>query len=347
MKAALLQENLDITVEKIEKPILKINEILVRVTACGVCATDVKKFTGQSSTPHFPFILGHEPVGTIVEIGSAVSSDFQKGDRVAVAPVIVCGYCHGCKSGLVSKEGMGMCDHYDVVGYSTNGAFAEYLTMPPENIFKIPDALSFRDAALIEPIAACANGVFKAMKNPPGKAVVLGAGFMGLTSLALLKLLGAQVLITDILDERLDTARLLGADAVVNPKSEDLEAAVKNFTNEHGADGVICAVGNKELTESGMKLLSKAGRMVLLASAQKGTLLEFDLNNMHYFHNVITGSVSYTNEQFSWVIDMLASGSIDTNLLVTHVGGLNDVERFLGMTRDTIGLKKVIILGDD
>jgi L-iditol 2-dehydrogenase len=347
MRAALLHENLDITIEKVEKPFLKNNEILINLRSCGVCATDVKKFTGKSSTPNFPFILGHEPAGVIATIGADVDSDLKVGDRIAIAPVIVCGNCRGCKSGLVAKEGMGMCAHYDVVGYSTNGALAEYIAMPPENIFKIPDALSFRDAALIEPVAACANGVLKAIQNPPGKAVVLGGGFMGLTSLALLKMLGAQVLITDMLDDRLDAARQLGADEVVNPKKDDLEAAVERFTDGKGADSILCAIGVKSLTENGIRMLSPGGRMVLLASAQKGTTVEFDLNNMHYFHNVITGSVSYTQEQFVWVMELLTKKLIDTDVLITHVGGLEDVEKFMEMTRDTIGLKKVILMGED
>ena len=193
MKAAQLNQTLDITIDEVPLPELRSNEVLVRVLACGVCATDVKKFAGKSSTPFFPFILGHEPAGVVADIGANVKSDLKIGDRVAVAPVITCGRCHGCVSGLVDREGMGMCEDYQVLGYSINGTFAEYVAVPPENVFIIPYALRFQDAALIEPIAACANGVFKALTQPPGKVVVLGAGFMGLASLALLKMLEREV----------------------------------------------------------------------------------------------------------------------------------------------------------
>ena len=347
MKAALLKEDLSIEIGEAPAPDIKTDEVLVRVRACGVCATDVKKFTGASSTPHFPFILGHEPAGVVEAIGEEVETDIPIGTRVAVAPVVVCGQCDGCVSGLVAEEGMGMCENYHVVGYSGDGAFAEFIAVPPENIFPIPDSLSFRDAALVEPIAACANGVFKALKSPPGKAVVLGAGFMGLASLSLLKLLGAQVLIADLLDERLETATQLGADAVVNPGKDDLLEAVKDYTGGKGADSVLCAVGVKSLTEQGVAMLAKAGRLVLLASGPKGTKIEIDLNDTHYFHPVITGSVSYTPAQFTWVIEQLARGAIDTNLLVTHVGGLEDVEKYLTLTKRQEGLKKVILMGGE
>ena len=95
MRAALLHENLEISIGDVEKPELKNHEILMKVRSCGVCATDVKKFTGKSSTPNFPFILGHEPAGTIAAIGSEVNTDLKVGDRAAIAPVIVCGYCAG------------------------------------------------------------------------------------------------------------------------------------------------------------------------------------------------------------------------------------------------------------
>ena len=100
--------------------------MLVKIESCGVCATDVKKFTGASKAPHLPFILGHEPEGVIVEVGQDVGPKLARGDRVAVAPVFVCGRCYGCRTGLTYSQGMGMCEDYQVLGYSIDGAFAEY-----------------------------------------------------------------------------------------------------------------------------------------------------------------------------------------------------------------------------
>ena len=142
-------------------------------------------------------------------------------------------------------------------------------------------------------------------------------------------------------------ARGLGADAVINSGEKDLEASVREFTNGRGAESVICAVGSKALTESGLRLLAKAGRIVLLASGEKGTKIEIDLNETHYFHPVITGAVSYTRGQFLWAMELLAEGRFDSNLLVTHTGRLGDVERFLSMTGGLEGLKKVILMGGD
>lgn len=342
MKAALLYEPLKISVEEITKPTIRSHEVLVEIKSCGVCATDVKKFTGSSKIPFAPFILGHEPAGVVCEVGDAVKGSFEIGDRVAISPVIVCGFCYGCKSGLTSREGMGMCENYEVLGFSTNGAFAEYLACQPSNLTKIPDSLSFKDAALIEPVAACANGVFRSLSSPPGNAVVLGAGFMGLVSLQLLKLLGCRVLIADILEDRLLIAKQMGADEVVNPQKEDIKSKIKDFTDQRGADSIICAVGNKDLTDNAVTMLSKGGKLVLLASAGHDTMVEFNLNSLHYSQAVITGSVSYTDATYMWAINLLSKKILPTEGLITSVGNLNQVQKFMEMTRDQQGIKKVI-----
>ncbi len=343
MKAALLHEPLKVSIEEIEIPACGPHEVLVEVKSCGVCATDVKKFTGSSKAPFLPFILGHEPAGVVSTIGGAFRGNLKVGDRVAISPVIVCGSCHGCKSGLTSREGMGMCENYEVLGFSINGAFTEFIVCDPRNITEIPDALSFQDAALIEPVAACANGVLRSLTTPPGNAVVLGAGFMGLVSMQLLKLLGARVLIADLLDDRLELARAMGADETVNPHAEDLEEKVKVFSGQRGAESIICAVGNKGLTESAITMLARGGKIVLLASAGHNTTVEFNLNALHYSQSIITGSVSYTDATYAWSIELLAHGALRTEGLITSVGKLDRVQEFMEMTRDQSGIKKVIV----
>jgi len=344
MKAALLVQPGQVEVREVEKPRAGPLEVLVKIKSCGVCATDVKKFTGASKAPHLPFILGHEPAGVVVEVGEGVRSVLTPGTRVAIAPVFTCGYCYGCRTGLVYSQGMGMCENYEVLGYSVDGAFAEYVAVPSRHVYCIPDELSFRDAALIEPVAACANGVLRVTHLPPGTVVVIGAGFMGLVTIQLLKLLGNRVIASDLRAERREAASVLGADVVLDPGSEDVLEKVQALTNSRGADGVICAVGGKTLTEQALAMLAKGGTLVLLASAPTGTKFEVDLNRLHYNQAVITGSVSYTAPGYEWSMELLSRGQLDVDTLITAVGPLEETGHFLEMTRDLEGLKKVVLI---
>jgi len=344
MKAALLTQPGKIEVQEVERPKPEPLEVLIKVKSCGVCATDVKKFTGASKAPYLPFILGHEPAGVIAETGQGVEAQLAPGTRVAVAPVFTCGQCYGCRSGLVYSQGMGMCENYQVLGYSIDGAFAEYIVAPAPHVHAIPDELSFRDAALIEPVAACANGALRATRLPPGTVVVIGAGFMGLVTVQLLRLLGNRVIVSEPQEERRQLALKLGADAVLDPKTEDVVHRVRALTKDRGADGVVCAVGGKAVTEQGLAMLAKGGTLVLLASAPGGTKFEVDLNKLHYDQYVITGSVSYTGLGYQWSMELLSRGLLDVDTLISAVGPLEETGHFLEMTRDLKGLKKVVMM---
>jgi 2-desacetyl-2-hydroxyethyl bacteriochlorophyllide A dehydrogenase len=344
MKVALLTEPRCIKLEDIEIPRPRPTEVLIRLKSCGVCATDVKKFTGSSKAPQYPFILGHEPSGVVVECGQEVTSTLKPEMRVAIAPVILCGKCYSCRSGITLSQGMGMCQDYEVMGFSVTGAFSEFVVAPMENVYPIPDRLSFTDAALIEPVAACANGVLRVNSHLPGTIVVIGAGFMGLVCVQLLKLLGNRVISTDLVEDRRQLALNLGADFALDPSKEDPVDQIRALTGEKGADGIICAVGSSAITEQGLAMLGKGGTLVLLASAPHGTKFEVDLNKLHYDQSVITGSVSYTGASYQWAMDLLSDHKLDTASLITHTGPIEKTADFLEMTEKAIGLKKVILL---
>lgn len=344
MQAALLVQPGEIVVKDVPRPQAGPLEVVIEIRSCGVCATDVKKFAGLSKTPKLPFILGHEPAGVVAEVGEGVEPELAPGTRVAVAPVFTCGYCFSCTSGLAYSHGMGMCDNYQVLGHSIDGAFAEYVVAPAKHVHPIPDTLSFRDATLIEPVAACANGAMRAARVPPGTVVVIGAGFMGLVTIQLLTILGTRVIASDLQDERRRLALRLGAVAALDPGAEDVVASVRAATHGRGADGVVCAVGGKAVTEQGLAMLAKGGTLVLLASGPGGTRFEVDLNKMHYDQSVITGSVSYTGLGYQWSMELLSRGLLDVDTLITAVGPLEDTQRFLEMTRDLSGLKKVVLI---
>lgn len=343
MKAAVLIEPGKVEIRQVADAAAKPGEVLIEVKSCGVCATDVKKFTGASKAPFLPFILGHEPAGIITNLGDDSIKHLAPGDRVAVAPVITCGHCAGCQSGRTALEGMGMCENYVVVGFSMNGAFCERIAVPVQNVVKIPDSLAFKDAAIIEPVAACANGVLRSAGTTPGCAVVLGAGFMGLVCLQLYKVLGYRVLISDLLPERLELAKQLGADRVMHAQEEDVEKIVHEFTGGLGADSALCAIGSQPISESAIRMARKGGRVVMLASAGHDTQVSFNLNKLHYDQTIITGSVSYTNTSYQWALELLSQGRLGCERLISATGKLDEVADLLAKTRDHVGIKNVAL----
>ena len=237
-----------------------------------------------------------------------------------------------------------MCSNYKVLGNSIDGAFAEYLVAPAVNVFPIPDDLPFKSAAIIEPVAACINGVQRTNPELPGTVVVIGAGFMGLICVQLLKILGNRVIVTDPLEDRRNLAISIGADLTLDPTLGDLNKSILKITNGQGAEGVIVAIGSKAIVEQGLSLLKKGGKIVLLASALSGTKFEVDLNKLHYDQSIITGSVSYTGPGYLWAIDLLTRNKLATELLITQSGPLEKTHEFLEMTRKKQGIKKVVLL---
>ncbi len=167
---------------------------------------------------------------------------------------------------------------------------------------------------------------------------------MGLVSMQIYKALGYQVVISDLIEERLELAKKLGADFAINPQKEDLTKFVGEFTKGSGADSVICAVGIKQLTESGINLLRKGGKIVLMASGGHEDKIQFNLNELHYRQTVITGSVSYTKATYLWAIDLINQGKVNADLLITETGGLEDVGKMLEMTKNHMGIKNVMVL---
>lgn len=332
-----IRGNLDI-------PEPKIGEVLIKVKACGVCPTDVKKYTGVSPLPKFPFILGHEASGVIKEIGENVGEDaFKIGDRVIVANIITCGYCKNCKDGSLEYVGVGACKNHKVFGVSTDGGFVEYFTMPVNLVYKIPNNLSFHEATLVEPVACCLNGVEKAEIGMQDTVLIIGAGFMGLTCIELARLKGARVIVSDVIDERLEIAKSLGADATVNPKDKDLNEAILDFNDGEYVDAVICSVGGKIPISQGVRSMAAGGRLVLLGGTYPPTTVEIDPNSIHYDQTKIIGSVSYTNRSFTTSIKLIANKKISTKILQSELIDIKHLEKAFHDVLNAKGLRKCVL----
>jgi L-iditol 2-dehydrogenase len=236
MKVAMLQGPLSLVVQDMEQPKPGPAEVLLKIAACGVCGTDVEAYLGHQPrgwTITYPFRMGHELAGTVLEVGSGVTN-VAVGDRVVPDGRLPCGVCHYCRRGQFSA-----CQKQ---GYFSGG-LSQYAAYPARNLAKIPASVSSEEAAMTEPLACVVNGQSKLSVTPGSVAVVIGDGPIGLMHLQLLKHRGAYTILAGVTPHRLEMARQLGADAVVNNASEDVAQAVREPSGGRGADIVVNAVG--------------------------------------------------------------------------------------------------------
>lgn len=232
-------------------------DVLVRVRAGGICGTDLHIFHGTSPVATYPRVIGHEFVGEVVARGEGVTR-VREGDRVVVEPIFFCGTCYPCSIGRPN-----VCERLEVMGVHRDGGFQEYVVVPERNVHPFSKDIPWEEAALMEPFTIVLQVVDRGKITASDKVFIIGAGPIGLCLLVYLKYLGACCGISDVLPERLERARTLGADFVVHAREDNLEEDVFRYF-PGGAHVVIDAVGLPETFAQAVRLASRAGRVVVL-----------------------------------------------------------------------------------
>lgn len=344
MKAGVMMAANRLEIQEMDIPSPGPEEILVKIKACGVCPTDVKKYVGSSHVPKLPFILGHEAAGTIEQLGAHVDKNaFHIGDRVVMGNIIPCGVCPNCLNGNDTYVGMGSCDHQEIFGVTMDGGFREYAPVPAKIVYPMPDEMTFHEAALVEPVACCLNAIEKANIRMAETVLILGAGFMGLVQLELARMRGARVVITDILDERLALAKQLGADLTVNPQKEDLGAKLAAWNGGSQADVVLCSVGGRAVMQQGIAALNRGGRLIVIGGKIPAETVELDPNELHYKQTSIIGAVSYTKAGFAQTIRLIADGRLSTKVLQSELIDLDGLAKAFDDVAAARGMRKCVI----
>lgn len=320
MKAVRLYGAKDLRVEEVEKPRISENEILMRVRAAMICASDIRSYNYGNGRMRPPRILGHEIAGDVEEIGSNVKGYFNSGMRLTLNPNIFCGRCIFCVTGRHQ-----LCDERRAVGFDVDGGFAEYLLIPFESIrtgviCEIPENLSYEEAALIEPISCCLHAQTLVKVGAGDTVTIIGAGPMGIMHIMMAKALGAsKVIVSEISEQRLQTAVDFGANVAVNSVKEDLASRVFEATGRHGADVVIVAVGSQSALEQAFELVSKGGRVCFFAGLPKGKEnVALNANIIHYKETLVSGSFASTPYEFHKTVELAASGKLNMKPIVTH-----------------------------
>lgn len=309
--------------EERDIPQPKDDEVLVKLEYVGICGSDLHYYESGAIGDYVvkpPFVLGHEPGGTVVEVGKNVTH-LKVGDRVALEPGKTCGHCEFCKTGRYN-----LCP--DVVFFATppvDGVFQEYVAHEAGLCFKLPDNVSTMEGALIEPLAVGFHAARQGGAQAGQVAIVTGAGCIGLVSMMALKAMGvSKVYSVDVMDKRLDKALELGADGVINGSREDAVKKVMELTGGMGCDLVIETAGTEITTRQAVQMTKKGATIVLVGYSKTGEIkmpISLALDKELTFKTVFRYRHIYP-----MAIDAVASGRVNLKGIVTNEFALDDIQ---------------------
>ncbi|MFT4571929.1 MAG: L-iditol 2-dehydrogenase [Hyphomicrobiaceae bacterium] len=337
MKVATLYKADDIRVENVPIPEIGPGEALVRTRVCGICTGDIMGWYMEKKAP---LVFGHEPAGEIVAVGEGVEG-FGKGDRVFVHHHAPCGECRRCRRGLYVH-----CPTWRATNL-VPGGMSEYFKVGRDNLasdtLRLPESLGFVEGSLIEPAACVVKSLRRGAVTAEDVVLVVGLGIMGQLHVALAKLAGARVIAADLVPFRLEKARSLGADELIDVRRTSLADGVKAVNNSELADLVIVGPGSLEAMRSGIEAAGPGGRVVLFTTSHPSDRLEISPFDLYFNEISIIPSYSCGPDDTRAALGHLERGEIRAADLVTHRFGIDRVTDALAMAgRVDEALKTVV-----
>ena len=318
MKAAVIEERERIKIKELPAPDLRAHEVLIKVKACGVCGTDIHIYKGEFPVK-YPIVPGHEFSGIVEEVGEEVRS-VRPGDRVTVDPNISCGKCYYCRTGRAN-----FCENWQALGVTLPGGYAEYVKAPEGNVYKVPEGLTFEEAAFAEPVSCVVHGLKRARVRLGDTVAIFGLGPIGLIHLQLVKKLGATLVVgIDLIEDKLRLGERLGADHVVDASREDVVEEVKKVTGGRGVDLAIEASGNLKAFQQALRCLDYGGRLLVFGVAPQSSVVQVAPFEIYRREVSVLGSFinPYTTK---CALDVIASGSVNIKALISKVYRLEEV----------------------
>lgn len=341
MKALVLEEYNKLVYRDMPDPQVNDDEVLIEVKACGICGSDVHGMDGSSGRRHPPLIMGHEASGVIVDKGSAVRG-FERGERVTFDSTIYCGCCYYCRQGLIN-----LCDNRRVLGvsppeYRQHGAFAQFVAVPEHILYRLPDNLSFVQAAMVEPVSIAFHAVALTPISLGDSAVVIGSGMVGIFVIQALRAAGCgQVIAVDLEQSKVELAMELGADIGLRADKVEVAEEVQKLTDGKGANIAVEVVGNTAAVNAAIGSLRKGGALTIVGNL--AATVDFPLQEVVTRQISVAGSCSSCGE-YPACLDMIARGIINVDALVSKVAPLAEgVEWFKKLYNQEEGLMKVIL----
>jgi L-iditol 2-dehydrogenase len=340
MKAVVLNEENNLELKVIQDPQPDKGGLIIKVETCAICGTDVKIRKYGYASANYPLILGHELAGTVVELGDGVDN-FAVGDRVTVNPNIPCGVCFYCQRGMQTA-----CDNLVILGVHLNGAFAEYVKIPPQSIkqgcvFRIPAHITNEEAALIDPASCAINACELSGVKADDTVVVIGAGPAGCLNVEVSKVFGAgKTILVQRSQQRLVQAAFTGADVYINSTEEEALKRIFEETDGRGADVVIVACASAEAQQQALEMVAKRGNVNLFGGLPKGSpSVQFDSNSIHYKESYVIGTHGGSNRHCGIALHMIASGRIKAKEYISAKVGLADFLKAFQLAEEKKGIK--------
>jgi L-gulonate 5-dehydrogenase len=334
MKAAVLKNDMQIVFEEVPTPAPGPGQVQIRVNWSSVCGTDLHIYMGEfKNRVKYPRILGHEFAGVVESVGTAVQS-LKAGDRVTVDPIIWCNQCPACLNGQNN-----VCNNLKLLGIEYDGGFADYAIAGADKVFKIPDSVSMRDATLVELYSLGVHSARKAMIEPGDRVVILGAGRLGLAVLEVIKQTAASwVCAVDVLDNRLEIARKMGADLTINAAAEDPVEKILEQTDGLGVDRVIECVGTytemddrEGPVQQAVKMSRSGGRIVVMGLGSQLTPVFW--KECVFKELQIVGS-RVTLGDYPRALQLMELNKFHPELFVSEVFDLKDLDRAFHLLED-------------
>ena len=331
MKAAIIEKPGDIRVGTVDDPTPGRGELVVKVGACGICGTDLHIADGEFPPTPYPIVPGHELAGEVVALGPDVSG-LAEGQRVAVDPSLYCGHCRFCRVGKGN-----LCENWDAIGDTVSGGFAEYVAVPAANAYVVPEIVSYRQAALIEPLSCAVHGMHALGPRMGDSFLVVGAGTMGLMLLQLaLRGNASRVAVADLSEERLARARRLGATSTTTDMTrlrdeEDL-----------GFDCVIDATDVPQAIEAAFDMVKRGGKLLVFGVAPAEAHVALSPFRIYNDEITVLGSMAILNS-YAPAVDLITGGAFDADALLTETMPLDEYPAALDMVRRGEGLKTQVL----
>jgi (R,R)-butanediol dehydrogenase / meso-butanediol dehydrogenase / diacetyl reductase len=324
----------NIVLEQIDLPVLNDGEALVKVAYTGICGSDVTIYEGNNPRVPIGTIIGHEISGEIAEIKGKDSS-FKLNDRVVLEPIISCGKCFYCKTGDYPH-----CQNYKLLGVHTDGGFADYVKISVDRLHKIPENVSLKTAALTEPLAVATNAVRQSGLKFGDNSVVIGCGPIGLFVAHVARAAGANIIISDINDHRLDLAKKAGFNTI-DVKVKNFEKEVKEIYKNIGPDIIFECAGTQSAINDSISTCRAKGQIVIVSTHKN--LISADMRTIHLKELRLLGIKVYNFRDYWAAINFIASGKIDPELFISDVLPLSSFKKGLSMMKSGDNTLKVLL----
>lgn len=334
MEDAMIQQIMTepgkIVFQKIPVPKPAEDQILVKIRMIGICGSDIHVYHGKHPFTKYPVTQGHEVSGEIVELGAAVQG-FRLGQKVTIEPQVYCGHCYPCTHGKYN-----LCEELKVMGFQTTGVASTYFAVDASKVTPLPEDMDFREGAMIEPLAVAVHAVRRAGDVKGMKIAVLGAGPIGNLVMQVARGMGAQVMITDVSDYRLELAKTCGADFTVNTRNEEFGEAMVRCFGPDKADVIYDCAGNNTTINQAIRCARKGSTLILVAVFADMASADLAVLNDHELD--LNTTMMYRHEDYVTAIEMVNRGLIQLRPLMSKTfpfGQFLQAYQYIDANRET------------